>query len=157
MPNYKKDVSDFKKWIPVKNWFTNNMSVVPVGMSSISGACATVNTKVNKGFVYVRDGISDTWKLPPAFKSDGFGDCEDFSIYKMFKLFESGIPQQLTELVICFDRKSREYHCVLRVFEGANHYVLDNQNVNVLNKTAFLGRYSPVYAIGLSGWRLTSE
>jgi hypothetical protein len=71
----------------------------------------------------------------------------------MSKLPAEGVALENTELVICIDKKSREYHCVLRVFDGAQEYILDNQNIMLLNKSSFNERYQPIYAIGVQGWR----
>ncbi len=157
MPEYNANISFFTKWIPVKNWFDSHPLLTPVSFSSTLAACDAINREVNTNFVYVRDGISDTWLTPPEFKARGYGDCEDFSIYKMSKLIERGVPRQLMELVICFDKQSREYHCVLRVFAGTRQYILDNQHVRLLGKTSFEDRYQAIYALSLSGWRLCEE
>jgi predicted transglutaminase-like cysteine proteinase len=154
MPTYNKDVKAFTKWLPVKAWFSNNPVAVSVAAGSIVAACDKINRKVNKSFVYQRDGISDMWRTPPQFVSNHGGDCEDFSIYKMSQLAAAGVALAKMELVICFDKFSREYHNVLRVFDGASEYVLDNQTVPLLGKDAFKTRYSAIYAINLSGWRV---
>jgi predicted transglutaminase-like cysteine proteinase len=154
MPKYTKDVSAFTKWSPVKNWFQNNPFAIPAAMVPTVTICDKINRKVNKSFVYIRDGISDTWRTPPQFVSNGGGDCEDFAVYKMSLLAKEGVPLASMELVICFDKFSREYHNVLRVFDGQSEYILDNQNVSLLSKASFNQRYAPIYAIGMSGWRV---
>ena len=157
MPEYNSDLSIFTKWHPIKNWFDSQPPMIMASFSSIIGICDQINREVNRNFVYVRDGINDVWLTPERFKQRGFGDCEDFAIYKLYKLLQSGIPKQIMELVICFDKQSREYHCVLRVFAGTRQYILDNQHVNLLGKTSFNARYQAIYAIGLSGWRICEE
>lgn len=154
MPKYTKDVSAFNKWMPVKAWFSSNPAAVSVVAGPVVAACDKVNKKVNTGFIYQRDGVSDIWRTPPQFVANHGGDCEDFSIYKMSELAKAGVPLANMELVVCFDKLSREYHNVLRVFEGVNEYVLDNQAVNLWGKDAFKTRYNSIYAIGMQGWRM---
>lgn len=157
MPSYTKNVSAFTKWIPVRDWLAaNTAQAAPTGMPAVV-ACDKVNRKVNKGFVYQRDGLSDIWMTPQQFTTCGGGDCEDFAIYKMSRLPGEGIALATTELVICIDRRSREYHCVLRVFDGMREYILDNQSVLLLDQSSFNTRYSPIYAIGMAGWRACSR
>ncbi len=153
MPSYHKDISAFTKWIPIQAWLEKNTKKTTIPQPAVVG-CNKINKKVNKGFVYQRDGLQDVWLTPPQFMDKGAGDCEDFSIYKMSKLPAEGIALSAMELVICIDRKSREYHCVLRVFEGKQEYILDNQTVLLLNNASFNQRYQPIYAIGISGWRI---
>jgi predicted transglutaminase-like cysteine proteinase len=155
MPSYNKDVSEFKKWLPVKAWL-GKQKVPASGPASIPAACDQVNRAVNGGFVYQRDGLNDIWFIPDQFVKFHGGDCEDFSIYKMHRLAQMGVPYSKMEMVICIDRRSREYHAVLRVFSGNYQYVLDNQTVTLLGKDAYNARYAPIYAIGMSGWRACS-
>jgi predicted transglutaminase-like cysteine proteinase len=152
MPTYTKNVSAFTKWAPIKAWLIANTAKIKTTQPTVL-ACDKINKKVNKSFVYQRDGIKDTWFTPTQFVTMSGGDCEDFCIYKMSKLPAEGVALENTELVICIDKKSREYHCVLRVFDGAQEYILDNQNIMLLNKSSFNERYQPIYAIGVQGWR----
>ncbi len=152
---YNKDVSAFKKWLPIKAWL-GKQSGPANGPASIAVACDQVNRAVNSGFVYQRDGLSDVWYTPEQFVKFKGGDCEDFSIYKMHKLMQMGVKPSQMEMVICIDKKSREYHAVLRVFSGNYQYILDNQTVMIMNKDSYNARYAPIYAIGAPGWRACS-
>ncbi len=156
MPTYTKNISAFTKWIPIKAWLTANVTKTTSSQPTVI-ACDKINKKTNKSFVYQRDGLKDIWFTPPQFLTNSGGDCEDFCIYKMSKLPAEGIALENTELVICIDKRSREYHCVLRVFEGVNEYILDNQNIMLLSKSAFNERYQAIYAIGVQGWRACSN
>ena len=155
MVDYNKDVSVFKKWLPVKTWL-GKQSFSSSAPPSIPATCDQVNRAVNSQFVYQRDGLNDQWFTPDQFVTCDGGDCEDFCIYKMSRLAQMGVPLSKMELVICTDKKSREYHCVLRVFSGNYQYILDNQSVQLLAKDSFNERYAPLYAIGPSGWRICS-
>lgn len=156
-PTYTKDVSVFKKWLPVKTWFKDNPVVITASAGSIAGACAMAHSQVNSGFVYMRDGLNDIWYTPTQFLKAKGGDCEDFCIFKMYRLGQLGVPLSKCEIVICTDKLSREYHAVLRVFSGTSQYILDNQSVKLLDKASFNKRYAPIYAIGLSGWRICTD
>jgi predicted transglutaminase-like cysteine proteinase len=155
MVSYNKDVSEFKKWLPIKTWL-GKQKVPSSAPQSVALACDQVNRAVNGGFVYQRDGLSDVWYTPDQFVKFHGGDCEDFSIYKMHRLAQMGVKMSQMEIVICVDKKSREYHAVLRVFAGNSQYILDNQTVKVMGKDSYNARYSPIYAIGTSGWRACS-
>jgi predicted transglutaminase-like cysteine proteinase len=155
MPDYTKDISEFKKWIPVQAWLAKQPKV-KANVYSIAATCDQVNRAVNGQFIYQRDGLNDVWYVPDQFVKAHGGDCEDFSIYKMYRLSQLGIDFSKMELVICTDKKSREYHCVLRVFSGNYQYILDNQTVSLLTKDTFNARYAPIYAIGIAGWRVCS-
>jgi predicted transglutaminase-like cysteine proteinase len=150
---YNKDVSSFKKWIPVKTWLLKQPAVT-TPVYGLPAVCDQVNRAVNTQFVYQRDGLNDMWFTPEQFVKGHGGDCEDFSIYKMHRLAQAGVPLSKMELVICTDMRSREYHCVLRVFSGNYQYVLDNQTIGLLTKDTFIARYAPIYAINVSGWRV---
>lgn len=153
MVAYSKDVSIFKKWLPVQSWFLKKP--IPVAsVASIPATCDQINRSVNSQFIYQRDGLNDVWFTPDQFVKYHGGDCEDFSIYKMHRLSQMGVPLSKMELVICTDKKSREYHAVLRVFSGNYQYVLDNQTVTLLTKETYNARYAPIYAIGMPGWRM---
>ena len=155
MPDYNPDVSAFKKWLPVRGWFETR-PIAASAASAVVAACDQVNRSVNSQFVYQRDGLNDVWFTPDQFVKFHGGDCEDFSIYKMHRLSQAGVMLSRMELAICIDRRSREYHAVLRVFSGNNQYILDNQTVLLLNKASFNERYEPIYAIGMAGWRVCS-
>jgi predicted transglutaminase-like cysteine proteinase len=156
MPDYNKDVSAFKKWVPVRNWLVSK-PIPASGVSSIPAACDQVNRQVNTGFIYMRDGLSDTWYTPDQFVKAKGGDCEDFCIYKMHKLSQMGVPLSKMEIVLCIVKKSREYHAALRVFSGVYQYILDNQNKLLWNKDSFNGRYAPIFAISTLGWRICTN
>ncbi len=150
---YNKDVSVFKKWLPVKVWLGKQALSVK-NVYGLPAVCDQVNRSVNTGFIYQRDGLNDLWFTPPQFVSYRGGDCEDFAIYKLHQLAKLGVDPASMELVICTDRKSREHHCVLRVHSGNYQYVLDNQSASLLTKETFNKRYEPIYAIGTPGWRV---
>lgn len=156
MPSYNSNVSTFKKWLPVKAWMAKQKpsALTPYSVPAI---CDQVNRAVNSQFVYQRDGLNDVWFTPDQFVKFHGGDCEDFSIYKMHRLAQAGVKLSNMEMVICTDKKSREYHAVLRVFSGNYQYVLDNQSVTLWTKETYNARYAPIYAIGMSGWRMCSN
>lgn len=151
--SYNKDVSVFKKWVTVRTWMAKQ-ALASKSVYGLPAVCDQVNRSVNTGFVYQRDGLNDLWFTPVQFTASQGGDCEDFSIYKMYQLARTGVDLSSMELVICTDRKSREHHCVLRVFSGNYQYILDNQSVSLLTKDTFNKRYEPIYAIGMPGWRV---
>ena len=156
MPDYNSDLSAFKKFLPVAKWLNAQPILInaSAGAGPVAALCDKINREVNGGFIYERDGLNNIWYTPAQFVKARGGDCEDFSIYKMYKLSQAGIPLVKQELVICTDKKSREYHCVLRVFSGSNQYILDNQNIKLWDKTSFNTRYAPIYALSVAGWRI---
>lgn len=153
MPDYFEDTSPFKKWQPVKNWFESQNFPIQ-NNQNIPVLCDKVNRDVNFSYIYQRDGLSDIWFTPDEFVAGEGGDCEDYSIFKMYRLAQEGVDLNNMEVVICTDKQSREYHAVLRVFNGTDQYVLDNQTVALLTETSFNERYAPVFAIGPKGWRV---
>lgn len=155
---YNKDVSVFKKWVPIKKWLEAQKITAKLSATTpLPVVCDQVNRTVNSQFTYQRDGLNDVWFTPPQFVQSFGGDCEDFAIYKMHRLAQLGVPLAKTEIVICTDKLSREHHAVLRAFSGTLQYVLDNQTVQLLNKDSFNTRYAPIYAIGISGWRICNS
>lgn len=156
MPTYNSDVSPFKKWLPVRAWLVKK-PIPASGAGPVVALCDQVNRQVNTSFIYMRDGLNDIWYTPDQFVKAKGGDCEDFCIYKMHRLSQSGVPFAKMEMVICIDKKSREYHAVLRVFSGTSQYILDNQNALLWNGASFNARYSPIYAIGTMGWRICAS
>lgn len=156
MVDYNKNLSAFKKWLPVRTWLLSK-PVPASAPTSIPVACDQVHRTVSTQFIYQRDGLNDVWFNPDQFVKFRGGDCEDFSIYKMYKLSQMGVPLSKMEVVICTDRKSREHHAVLRVFSGNYQYILDNQTVPLMNKDSYKKRYEPIYAINVTGWRICTS
>lgn len=157
MPSYNSDISVFKKWIPIHKWLTSKPVSASAGTSPVPVLCDQVNKQVNTGFIYMRDGLNDMWYTPDQFVKAHGGDCEDFSIYKMYRLSQMGVALSKMELVVCTDKRSRENHAVLRVFNGNYQYILDNQSALLWNKDSYNQRYAPIYAIGTMGWRVCNS
>ncbi|NRG17906.1 transglutaminase-like cysteine peptidase [Rhizobiales bacterium] len=84
-----------------------------------------INSSVNRSVRSATDaalyGREEYWTLP----SKGQGDCEDYSLLKMKRLIEAGVPSRdLMLATVLTDRA--EHHVVLVLRTGEGDYFLDN-------------------------------
>jgi len=75
-------------------------------------------------------GVPDYWATPAEFISKS-GDCEDYSITKMYALLDLGHPADQMRLVILKDTIRNLDHAVLAVYLNDNVYILDNMTNQV--------------------------
>jgi predicted transglutaminase-like cysteine proteinase len=72
-------------------------------------------------------GVIEKWSLP----TDGYGDCEDYVLFKRKMLIDAGWPKEALLITVVRDRKG-EGHAVLTVKTDKGEFILDNQNETVL-------------------------
>ena len=105
-----------------------------------------INIEVNNTFKYVKDidnyGRPDYWATPSEFEYKGTGDCEDYAIYKYFKLLEYGVDKDLLRFVVGKSKSTGNYHLVLLYSD----LILDN-NVDRLRT---IGDFRKNYEISYS-------
>ena len=79
-------------------------------------------------------GVVDQWDYP----TDGFGDCEDYVLYKRRLLMEEGFPRQALLVTVVKD-KNGDGHAVLTVKTNQGEYVLDNlhDRIKPWNETGY--------------------
>lgn len=84
-----------------------------------------INREVNRSVRSVTDieqyGVPERWVLP----TDGRGDCEDYALYKKYKLTQIGFPPEKMLIATLLDL-NRDSHAVLVVRTGAADLILDN-------------------------------
>jgi len=90
-----------------------------------------INSNVNEIFEYRREK-KDHWKKPMEMALDGYGDCEDFAIFKYHALKQLG--HNVKVLVVHMYKKAED-HAVLLVDDK---YVLDNMTDNILEYDTFM-------------------
>lgn len=66
-------------------------------------------------------GVVDRWDYP----TDGFGDCEDYVLYKRRLLLEQGFPRQALLVTVVKDEHGAG-HALLTVKTNQGEFVLDN-------------------------------
>lgn len=77
-----------------------------------------INVKVNESITYAsRD--KDLWEIAPRF-----GDCDDYAITKLVRLYEAGVPLSSLRLARGWARGER--HMVLLVYTSGGTFRLDN-------------------------------
>ncbi|MDL2285428.1 transglutaminase-like cysteine peptidase [Desulfovibrio sp. OttesenSCG-928-F07] len=89
-----------------------------------------------------RYGLVDYWATPAEF-IDKSGDCEDYSITKMFALIQLGFKPESMRVAIIKDKIRNIDHAVLVVYIDTEVYVLDNTSPMVLSHSKY-GHYLPV-------------
>lgn len=123
-----------------------------------------VNSRVNAQITYQAEQPgADHWQTRQETQRKGFGDCEDYAIYKYQELRDQGLHPQLLyceyitpgemkgDKVIRKPKKQAHMVCL------QGRMVLDNINTNILmidERTDL----NPVYVIseeGLRSWRLS--
>jgi predicted transglutaminase-like cysteine proteinase len=72
-------------------------------------------------------GVVEKWSLP----TDGYGDCEDYVLFKRKLLIDAGWPREALLITVVRDRQG-EGHAVLTVKTDKGEFILDNQNENVV-------------------------
>jgi predicted transglutaminase-like cysteine proteinase len=92
----------------------------------------STNTRVNASVKPRTDeqhwGVEDRWDFP----DDGFGDCEDFQIFKRKLLVQAGLPRRALRIAVVIDEE-RAGHAVLMVRTDRGDLVLDNRTDAVLS------------------------
>ena len=90
-----------------------------------------VNRYVNGAIKPMTDldhwGTIEKWSYP----DDGYGDCEDYALFKRRLLIRAGWPREALLLTVVRDRRD-EGHAVLTVKTDRGELVLDNQVEEVL-------------------------
>lgn len=84
-----------------------------------------INSSVNRSVTSATDaalyGREEYWTLP----DNGRGDCEDYSLLKMKRLIEAGVPSRDLMLATVLTGRA-EHHVVLVLRTGEGDYFLDN-------------------------------
>ena len=92
---------------------------------------SSVNRRVNATIRSLRDeehwGVSDRWDLP----ADGFGDCEDYQLFKRKLLAEAGLPRRAMRMTVVVD-EAGDGHAVLMIRTDRGDLILDNKTDAIL-------------------------
>lgn len=98
------------------------------------------NRRTNTLFTYVSDGNIDNWLSPQEFIDTLRGDCEDFAIYKYFRL---PFPRFLAVGML----PDGQAHAVLTLYaqEFGDWVVLDNLTDNIVTWDKYIKRFTPIY------------
>ena len=95
-------------------------------------------------------GLEDFWAVPREFLFNG-GDCEDYSITKLFSLRWLGYSMDDMRIVVLQDTNLRVAHAVLALASGNDILILDNQVQQVISHREII-HYAPVYSINDKQW-----
>ncbi len=106
---------------------------------------AEFNRNINSSFDYKEEDL-DYWLTPSEFTSNMAGDCEDFAIFKFFKL-----PYPRYIAIGSLD--TREFHAVLVIYaaEFGQWAVLDNMTDKIVSWQEYLAKFKPVYLCDAEG------
>ena len=139
------------RWEPVQNWFLDQTFVEKdLPEKTFLKQLADINKSVNK--LEFRRDQADTWLTPREFFDQRGGDCEDFSIAKMYMLALNGIPLDSMEVWI-LSRNAIQAHAVLAVHHNKQTYILDNERPLPYTARELYRTFKPRYAVGMGGWR----
>lgn len=90
-----------------------------------------VNDRVNHAIQPMSDmdhwGVVDQWDLP----LDGYGDCEDYALYKRHLLIEIGFPRQALLMTVVKDENG-EGHAILTAKTDHGDFILDNMRESIV-------------------------
>jgi len=90
-----------------------------------------VNRRVNAAVKPMSDmeqwGRVDQWDYP----TTGYGDCEDYVLFKRYVLMQKGFPRQALLVTVVKDERG-DGHAVLTVKTDRGEFILDNLNDRVL-------------------------
>jgi len=106
----------------------------------------------NKEYILDIDNYNkeDYWAIVKEFLYNG-GDCEDFSIIKLYSLRWLGFNIDSTRLVILQDTNLRIAHAVLAVYIGNDILILDNQTDQVTSHKEIV-HYTPLFSVNEKRW-----
>ncbi len=151
LPGHAEPNPAAMRWEPVQAWFqSQTFAEKNLPEKTFLKQLADINKSVNK--LEFRRDQKDTWLTPREFFDRRGGDCEDFSIAKMYMLALNGVPLSSMEVWI-LSRNTIQSHAVLAVHRDKKTWILDNQ-VSVPYGTRDLYRvYKPRYAVSIDGWR----
>jgi len=79
-------------------------------------------------------GVVERWNYP----DDGYGDCEDYVLFKRRLLMRAGWPREALLITVVRDKKG-DGHAVLTVKTNRGEFILDNEVNEILpwNKTGY--------------------
>lgn len=123
--------SPYPKWLAVKD------VRVPVATSKAKNM-PDIHAFARKHIAYKAEA-GDVWQKPLDTLAIGAGDCEDICLVERALLLNAGYKDEDIELMIVWDRVTRQWHALLWVKE---HY-LDNRTDKVLHVSQFKD-YQPV-------------
>lgn len=97
----------------------------------------------------------DVWKSPDEFSNDGGGDCEDYAIWFMFRLYYRDIPLSRIELQVG-TITSGQVHCVCVVYPHNDDYgvVLDCMHTIAMDLSLHRRFFKPKFALSTKGGRI---
>ena len=98
-----------------------DLNLTPKTAKILEKTNAWVNSHVKAMSDQDHWGVVDQWDYP----SDGYGDCEDYALFKRRLLMEEGFPRQSLLMTVVKDENG-EGHAVLTVKTSQGEYVLDN-------------------------------
>jgi predicted transglutaminase-like cysteine proteinase len=94
-------------------------------------AITTTNLRVNRSITPIDDlrhwGVVDRWDYP----TDGYGDCEDYQLFKRKLLVAQGLPRRALHMTVVLDDQGLG-HAVLMVRTDQGAFILDNKRDAVL-------------------------
>jgi predicted transglutaminase-like cysteine proteinase len=89
---------------------------------------AWVNDKIQPMTDMEHWGVVEHWDYP----DDGYGDCEDYVLFKRKLLIQAGWPRQALLITVVRDRNG-DGHAVLTVKTDKGEFILDNQNEEIVS------------------------
>jgi predicted transglutaminase-like cysteine proteinase len=98
-----------------------------------------INQQVNAGIKAKTDkdhwGVEDIWD----FAEDGYGDCEDYQLFKRKRLVEAGFPRRALRMTVVIDEEGAG-HAVMMVRTTRGDFILDNKRNAILpwHKTGYV-------------------
>ena len=96
--------------------------------SDLKRVNAWVNDKVQPMTDMEHWGVVEHWDYP----NDGYGDCEDYVLFKRKLLIQAGWPRQALLITVVRDRNG-DGHAVLTVKTDKGEFILDNQNEEIVS------------------------
>ncbi len=144
-PTFDQDLSNFMRPAQVKQW---QDLTERVKSASTMDKLKAVNTFFNR-WPYRTDmavyRVEDYWATPAEFLKSS-GDCEDYSITKMYALKKLGVPPESMRIVALRDTIRNIGHAVLAVYTDNTAYILDNLTDMVMSHERFTS-YAPQYSV----------
>ena len=150
-PTFDQDLGEYMRPALFKQWQT---LVASTKSASVLDKAKAVTAFFNR-WPYRTDReiwkVDDYWATPGEFLKRS-GDCEDFSITKMYALIKLGVDPQALRIVALKDTIRNLAHAVLVVYADNEAYILDNLTDMVLPHTRYRNYY-PHYSVnGIYRW-----
>jgi predicted transglutaminase-like cysteine proteinase len=121
------------------------------GLARIGNINRAVNLAIRAVSDTTQGSTRDEWTSPLAALAAGAGDCKQYAVLKYAALRDAGFAAEDLRLVILELKPRPLRHAVVALRHEGRWLVLDNRTLRLVESSAVLGHYQPLYALDRRG------